>query len=314
MAGAAGQRPLAACVGVIVNPPSAARHAPGLAPVAAAALATLAAALGLATGAAGASPASAVSRARAASCAPGAHGDLHETGELDAVAARLWRGETLHSALGTMRSRPLLAESMHLIGYYDDRALATAVAARFCQHLSDPRLSEIGVARNDREIWIVVAAPFEVPKPGDQLTVARVVLVGVNGARSRGHSCGGRWYPAAAPVRLVQGLSTVALARSQEMARSGQLDHTGADGSTPSERVRRSGYAARIVGENIAGGVPSAAEVVAGWLDSPGHCANIMDARFTEMGLGFAENPSSPLQIYWTQLFALPRLPTVALR
>jgi uncharacterized protein YkwD len=281
---------------------------------AAALLATLGAALGLAAAPAGASPASAVSHVRASVCAPGVRGDLRETAELDAVATRLGRGDSLHTALGSMRVRPVVAESMHLIGFYDDRSLATAVAARFCAHLSDPRLSQIGVARSDRGIWIVVAAPFEPPKPGEQVTVARDVLVGVNAARAHGHRCGSHWYPPVAPVRLVQGLSSVAFDRSVEMAHAGKLDHTGADGSSPADRVRRSGYVARVVGENIAAGVPSAAEVVAGWLDSPGHCANIMDARFTEMGLAYAVNPSSALQIYWTQLFALPRQPTVAQR
>jgi len=203
---------------------------------------------------------------------------------------------------------------MHLIGLYDDRALTTAVGARFCNSLSDPRLNQIGIARTSREIWIVVAAPLDLPQPGEMLTVARDVLVGVNTARTRGHRCGDRPYAPTAPVRLVQGLSSVALAHSIEMARVGRLDHVGADGSSPSERVKRSGYVARIVGENIAGGVPSAGEVVEGWLDSLAHCANIMDPRFTEMGLAYAVNPDSPLQIYWTQLFALPRLPTLAMQ
>jgi cysteine-rich secretory family protein len=277
-------------------------------------LASLGMALSLASAAAGASPASAVSRVRATICAPGVRGELSETREMDAVAARLGRGDSLHAALGSMRPRPVVAESMHLIGLYDDRSLATAVAARFCAHLLDPRLSQIGIARSDREIWIVVAAPLELPRPADQVPVARDVLVGVNAARSKGHRCGGNWYPPAAPVRLVQALSSIALERSVEMARAGQLDHTAADGSSPADRVRRSGYVARVVGENIAGGVSSAAEVVGGWLESPGHCSNIMDPRFTEMGLAFAINPSSPLQIYWTQLFALPRQPTLAQR
>jgi len=269
--------------------------------------------LALAGAGAGASPAAAVSRARASSCAPTVRAELRETSELDAVAWRLAHGDSLHVALGGMRARPVVAESMHLIGYFDDRSLTTAVAARFCAHLRDPRLSQVGISRTDRDIWIVVAAPFEAPS-GDPLTVARDVLVGVNDARTHGHHCGGRWFPPAAPVRLVPLLTSVAQRRSAEMAGRGELEHTGADGSSPADRVERAGYVARVVAENIAGGVQNAGEAVQGWLDSPGHCANIMDPRFTEMGLGFAVNPSAPLQIYWTQLLALPRLPTVARR
>jgi hypothetical protein len=276
--------------------------------------AALAFAVTLPASPAGASPASAVSRVRSTVCAPGVRGELRETRELDAIALRLARGDSLHTALASAKLRPAVAASMHLIGLYDDRSLATAISARFCRNLADPRLSEIGVSRSERAIWIVVAAPLELPDPQEQRTAALDVLVGVNHARATGHRCGSHPYPPAAPVRLAGHLSSIARAHSDEMARVGRLDHSGVDGSSPGDRVRRSGYLARVVGENIAGGVPSAEEVVQGWLDSPEHCANIMDPRFTEMGLAFAINASSPLQIYWTQLFALPRSPSVAMR
>jgi uncharacterized protein YkwD len=45
-------------------------------------------------------------------------------------------------------------------------------------------------------------------------------------------------------------------------------------------------------------------EAMAGWLDSPGHCANLMDPSFTEMGAGYAVNPNSKAgTAYWTQVF-----------
>jgi uncharacterized protein YkwD len=68
--------------------------------------------------------------------------------------------------------------------------------------------------------------------------------------------------------------------------------------------VHRTGYRARHVGENIASGVPTAREVVDGWLASPGHCSNIMDPRFTEMGVAYATERRSRGVIYWTQVFA----------
>jgi uncharacterized protein YkwD len=91
------------------------------------------------------------------------------------------------------------------------------------------------------------------------------------------------------------------------MASTGRFAHAGADGSTPGQRVERAGYRAARVGENIAAGPTSAAEVVEGWLASPGHCANLMDARFTEMGLAYAVDSRSAAGIYWTQVFATPR-------
>jgi uncharacterized protein YkwD len=49
------------------------------------------------------------------------------------------------------------------------------------------------------------------------------------------------------------------------------------------------------------------AEVTQGWLDSPAHCENIMDPRFSEIGIAFAVNTASAEVVYWTQDFAAPR-------
>ena len=61
----------------------------------------------------------------------------------------------------------------------------------------------------------------------------------------------------------------------------------------------------RLTGENIALG-ESAVEVVAGWLDSPGHCANITDSRFQHIGVGLATGKGRG-QFYWVQTFGAPR-------
>jgi uncharacterized protein YkwD len=89
------------------------------------------------------------------------------------------------------------------------------------------------------------------------------------------------------------------------MARRKYFEHRGSDGSEPRDRVRRAGYQSRLTGENIALGPESAEEVVAGWLDSPGHCANIMDSRFEEIGVGLATGRGRG-QVYWVQKFGSP--------
>jgi uncharacterized protein YkwD len=83
--------------------------------------------------------------------------------------------------------------------------------------------------------------------------------------------------------------------------------HEGYDGSTPAQRVAATGYRYQLVGENLASGPESAAEAVAGWLASPGHCENIMDARFSESGVAYASNSSGAPRVYWVQEFAAPR-------
>lgn len=86
--------------------------------------------------------------------------------------------------------------------------------------------------------------------------------------------------------------------------RRGVLQHEGGDGSTAAQRVSRAGYRWRSVGENIASGQDSVEQVMADWTSSPKHCANLMDPRFTEMGLGYAVNPDSEGGIYWAQELA----------
>jgi uncharacterized protein YkwD len=94
------------------------------------------------------------------------------------------------------------------------------------------------------------------------------------------------------------------------MARRNYFEHQAPDGSAPRDRVARTGYASRLTGENIAYGPESAEEVVAGWLASPGHCANIMDARFSETGLAYAIGARHA--VYWVQVLAQPRHPAAA--
>ena len=65
----------------------------------------------------------------------------------------------------------------------------------------------------------------------------------------------------------------------------------------------RQGYRWRVIGENIAAGLGSPQQVVAGWLASPAHCANILSPDFTEMSAAYAINDEAAMEIYWTQVF-----------
>lgn len=122
-------------------------------------------------------------------------------------------------------------------------------------------------------------------------SVAGQVLALVNDARS-GAGC-----PA---VRLDDRLNAAAAAHSADMAANDYFDHTSRDGRSFVDRVRAQGYDAPR-SENIAAGQRTAADVVAGWLDSPGHRRNILDCGSTEMGVGRADGGS--FGRYWTQVF-----------
>ena len=128
----------------------------------------------------------------------------------------------------------------------------------------------------------------------------------INLARDNARACGSESFQAAPPLAVSATLERTAALHAEDMARWNYFEHTGRDGSAPRDRLARAGYAARLTGENIAFGPDSAEEVVAGWLGSPGHCANLMNARFSAMGLAFSVEPRKHA-VYWVLDQALPR-------
>ena len=150
-----------------------------------------------------------------------------------------------------------------------------------------------------------LAANAIVGRESDANVHARVVDL-VNAARSHGRKCGSVRFAAAPPLNASRKLNDAADRHARDMARRRFFDHRGADGSQPKDRVIRAGYQPRLTGENIAFGPESAEEAVAGWLASPGHCANIMDSRFQHIGIGLATGRGRG-QIYWVQNFGAPR-------
>lgn len=90
------------------------------------------------------------------------------------------------------------------------------------------------------------------------------------------------------------------------MACNKYFSHTGLNGSSPGDRISAAGYSWSSYAENIAAGYGSPADVVAGWMDSPGHRANILSTNVTEIGIGYVYVASSPYGVYWTAVFASP--------
>jgi uncharacterized protein YkwD len=124
------------------------------------------------------------------------------------------------------------------------------------------------------------------------------VLALVNEHRAAGADCGsGGVFAPAEPLTMNAALRCAARLHSLDMATRGFFDHTNPDGDGPGERIAPTGYEPRTWGENIALGYATPEDVVSGWMGSDGHCANIMRAAFTEIGVGYQENR------YWTQVF-----------
>jgi uncharacterized protein YkwD len=136
---------------------------------------------------------------------------------------------------------------------------------------------------------------------------ARRLLELVNQTRARPRNCGKVAFRAAPPLRWNEALAEAARRHSEDMARFSYLSHDGRDGSNPAQRVGRAGYRYRAIGENIAGGQTSPEDALASWVSSPGHCANLMNSGFTEMGVAVAVDRRSKLGVYWAQEFGAPR-------
>jgi uncharacterized protein YkwD len=250
----------------------------------------------------------AVNRVRTQECPLPVRSPLRNDLRLRQAAQRMAAGVPLHQALSSAGYSAARSSAVHLTGAVSDGEVARVLAADYCGTLSDRRLSEIGIQRQGRDVWIVLAAPVAVPSAKDSSAISRQIRDLVNRARLTGRRCGGKAYPPAGPLILNPLLANAALAHSQDMAVYGGFDHRGHDGSSPAMRVERAGYGRYlVVGENIAAGAMTPAEVTQGWLDSPAHCENIMDSRFSEIGMAFAVNLSSSELVYWTQVFATPR-------
>jgi uncharacterized protein YkwD len=129
----------------------------------------------------------------------------------------------------------------------------------------------------------------------------------VNQQRAAGATCGSRgsFAPAAALTWNAR-LAGAAYGHSRDMADKNYFSHDSLDGRSMADRINATGYTWSTIGENIAAGYNSVQSVVSGWMASEGHCANLMNPRFTELGLACARNDASTYRTYWSQEFGRP--------
>jgi uncharacterized protein YkwD len=243
---------------------------------------------------------------RADGCAghAGVRAPLHVSALLNSAAAHWSRGTPLQSAIERSGYREDQSAGLHVSG--DLQAVRTALSQRLCDSLADASITDTGILQRGADIWIVLATPFAAPPAAGAAHVAADVLQLVNAARARPQRCGRTSFAAAPPLTLNALLGRAAQAHADDMLRFDYFEHTGRDGSTPAQRVAATGYSYRVVGENLAFGPETPAEAVQGWLASAGHCQNIMDPRFAELGVAFTATRSGKPRIYWVQEFAAP--------
>jgi uncharacterized protein YkwD len=141
--------------------------------------------------------------------------------------------------------------------------------------------------------------------PAEWAELEDEVLRLVNNHRFTGANCGGQFMPSAEPLERDDVLRGVARNYSRRMAEEGFFDHFDPQGRSPEDRVAAAEFqGAGPIGENIAQGYLTAEDVVRGWLDSPGHCTNMLERSFGVLGVGYYDSDEIPYGPWWTQNFA----------
>ena len=259
---------------------------------------------------------------------------LNREPRLDRAAEQWAGGHSLATATDLSGYHARSAEGLHASG--PDDALIQNLRRSQCRTVSGRDLTDVGLYRRGGETWVVLAtadgapgasppaypaAPVtrwrtqpDTPPPapsGRTFSTTPVMesraLALVNAARARGARCGSQSFAPAPPLTLSGTLTDVALGHASDMAQHDYFEHQDLAGHSPADRVRAAGYHEKLVGENIAYGPQTVEEVVKGWLDSPGHCQNIMDPRFAQMGVGLASGSAARKGLFWVQLLAEPR-------
>ncbi|MCA9544166.1 MAG: CAP domain-containing protein, partial [Myxococcales bacterium] len=139
--------------------------------------------------------------------------------------------------------------------------------------------------------------------PEDLARSEEALLELVNQQRAVGANCGGVEMGPANPLTMNAELREAARLHSQDMGENNYFSHTGLNGSNFSQRASAAGYRGFAAGENIAAGNGPAQATFNQWLNSPGHCQNMLRERFREIGVGHAAVPGSQYTHYWTQVF-----------
>jgi len=151
--------------------------------------------------------------------------------------------------------------------------------------------------------------------------IKKIYLDAINQKRSQNQNCGtSGTKPAVGPLVWNDTLYKSAYEHSEDLAESGTFSHDGSGtvsdwtaqvqklgkGSSVKERIENNGYTNwKNIGENITAGTgrDTAEKAMTAWMKSDGHCANIMNANYTEVGMAYFEKIDTKYKHYWTQNF-----------
>ncbi len=229
---------------------------------------------------------------------------LRRSDSLDEAARRVASGEELLAAAAASAYRAKSSAVIRFTATGGD--IAQMLTARFCNIVADPALRDIGIYSSNDTTWLLLAAPLTLETVGDGGSPEQRLLELINEARAQVRRCGRSRFQSAPPLTPSPALDRAANAHALDIAKRGELSHEGFDGSQPADRATRVGYRWTAIAENVAAGQTTAEAVVETWLQSPGHCANLMDPRYSQSGAAVVLNEDDDIVIYWVQVYARP--------
>ena len=222
------------------------------------------------------------------------------------LALPIGYGGGLRDRLKASGYQAVTVRTIRVVGAQDADEAFDMLQSDYCGALLDTQYADIGVSRARSEWQVVLAQPVLDSRAGDTRAVSKALLAQVNAARSKPRLCGRQRFAAARPLAWNAALGAAAQGHSKAMAYGNYFAHQDPDGDMPADRARAAGFRGRQIGENIAAGQGSPSKAMSGWLASPGHCANLMNPMFTQMGAAYAADARSDEGVYWTMLFGAP--------
>lgn len=136
----------------------------------------------------------------------------------------------------------------------------------------------------------------------EDIMVKRLIKM-LNRQRASGGVCGKRFYGPSNPLKWDNRLAKAASVHASDMAENDRLSHNGRDGSDPGERIKSAGYRWKAFGENIGEGYRTPEDIFRAWMKSEGHCKNIMNPLFKDVGASRITNGD---KTFWVLVFATP--------
>lgn len=186
-------------------------------------------------------------------------------------------GSKVHAQAGTYTVMP--GDSMWKIAVKYEVGLSEIIAA-------NPQISNASM--------IYPGQKLNIPNIDVKTTESKVIeLVNVQRAKA-----------GLQPIKANWQVARVARYKSQDMINKGYFSHTSPTYGSPFDMMQSFGIKFSAAGENIAMGQRTPEEVMSGWMNSPGHRANILSPSFTELGVGLAKDSQG--RCYWTQMFIKP--------